>query len=65
MSQRFATIHIAKSLKKADAQTKTCQRVWLHNHTADRNNVNCKDKIKKNKHQALTNCIWQAGVLAV
>jgi hypothetical protein len=51
MSQRFATIHIAKSLKKADSQTKTCQRVWLYNHTADRNdNLNCKEKMKKNKH---------------
>jgi len=39
MSQRFATIHIAKSLKKAGAQTKTCQRVWLPKHTADRNDI--------------------------
>jgi hypothetical protein len=30
----FASIHIAKSLKKANAHTKTCQRVWLPLHTA-------------------------------
>src|SRR5690554_7272964 len=28
-STPFATIHIAKSRKKPNAQTKTCQRVWL------------------------------------
>jgi len=32
-SPRFAVIHIAKSLKKASAQTKTCQRVCLPKHT--------------------------------
>ena len=32
-SSSFATIHIAKSLKKADTQTKTCQRVGLPKRT--------------------------------
>ena len=32
-SHPFAPIHIAKSLKNADAQAETCQRVWLPQHT--------------------------------
>ncbi len=48
MSQPFASIHIAKSLKKADAQTKTCQRVWLPNRT---------DRQLKIKHENTTRYI--------
>ena len=31
-NSQHTSIHIAKSLKKADTQTKTCQRVWLSQH---------------------------------
>jgi hypothetical protein len=48
MSQPFASIHIAKSLKKADAQTKTCQRVWLPQHT---------DRLRRIKHENTTKYI--------
>jgi len=45
MSQSFASIHIAKSLKKADTQTKTCQRVCLPQHT---------DRLRRIKHENTT-----------
>jgi len=45
MSQPFASIHIAKSLKIADAQTKTCQKVWLPNRTG---------RLRRIKHENLT-----------
>lgn len=48
MSQPFASIHFAKSLKKADAQTKTCQRVWLPNHA---------DRQRRIKHENTTQYI--------
>ena len=48
MSTPFASIHIAKSLKKADAQTETCQRVRLPNHT---------DRLRRIKHENTTSCI--------
>ncbi len=48
MSQLLASIHIAKSLKKADAQTKTCQRVWLPKHT---------DRLRRIKHENTTRYI--------
>ncbi len=41
----LASIHIAKSLKKADTHTKTCQRVWLPQHT---------DRLRRIKHENLT-----------
>ncbi|SMO92910.1 hypothetical protein SAMN06265379_11713 [Saccharicrinis carchari] len=40
-----ATIHIAKSLKKAATHSKTCQRVWLPQRT---------DKLRRIKHENLT-----------
>jgi len=43
-STPFATIHIAKSRKNPNAQTKTCQRVWLPQLTGRR----------RRKHENLT-----------
>ena len=45
MAPHFTSIHIVKSLKKADTQTKTCQRVWLPHHT---------DRLWKIKHENTT-----------
>ena len=44
----FASIHIAKSLKNANPQTKTCQRVWLPERT---------ERQQKIKHESTTRYI--------
>ncbi len=52
MSQPFASIHIAKSLKNADAQTKTCQRVWLPNRTDRQRRIKHENTTRYIKHLA-------------
>ena len=51
-AQPLASIHIAKSLKNADTQTKTCQRVWLPKRTGGQQII---------KHENTTHGIVHAG----
>jgi len=67
MSQRIAVIHIAKSLKKAYPQAKTCQRVCLPNRTMKMKLVaNLKEKyIKMTESQPLTKAIRNLGNMLI
>jgi len=50
--QPFASIHIAKSLKNARAQTETCQRVWLPQHTEKQMIIKHENTTRYIKHLA-------------